>query len=467
MGWWSDARDKTRTFVEQAVDWSGSRLGDATGVTRIGRDFGQNLGQHMNLTIDGGHKIDVDIQFKDLVTAAQLIKDGLSSFDLFGGLLRQFRSDVERLDEAKRFLRDLALILRQGHCDQAQDFFFFEVSLANATAHQPESPTGSPAPIQVDKACACAITLQLNATLIAKDLVLTLPASAKGQPAATRIQQEIMTQGVAFGAENTLILSVDSTVGDVGGELLANSKIRVRFVRQTRYWRHTLLEWVCDGHSGGSRCSASVFLGDPTWTSCPQPSDRANALAAKLESLAATYNVPNLPSHLPDPGAVTSIAALMSATFFSAFRERMALLEEVDHALMDIDAETNAQGILDVRTPVVATISCLAGKVQATVTSASAAEPSPRVAIGRVDLGAGDMVAIRLPLRAGRGIDRAHIGKHAVRFSAKDISGGACTARVFSGFDWRSRVLGGLTMVAPMSLPGDYELPITIGDVLA
>jgi len=208
-----------------------------------------------NLDVDVG----VDINLKDLVTAATIFKDAISNFDIFGGLIRQHVNDISQTHTSMNLLHELRDIIAIGSTERKRDEYYFVVSLINDST---QYDTNNKNLFITKHLCRCLLSIELNKQCLLDDIELqikkfevpvTSPLRAEHQVVATNISKENLIKfTVKQHPSDIKTTSGDANTPSADTNPLKNCRLQVRLIRETQYWKYTLIEWIFDGESGPS-----------------------------------------------------------------------------------------------------------------------------------------------------------------------------------------------------------------------
>jgi hypothetical protein len=294
----------------------------------------------------------------------------------------------------------------------------------------------------IDSGCSCNISVGLNNINVLNQLEMGV-AKGTGVDLPIVDTREVTLANVLVNNFNNAFFSAGPTPDDSQAILFHNCKVRMRLVRRTQFRQYVLAEWIGDGSSGASSCSAHLPAGDPFWTPVPlggeQVEELANAVAALRRSLAV---VPDL----SDGQTSVSLAkALILAV--SAKTIEVDAVESIVRRISDGDPNT-----FDIRCPFSAVAICHAGSARLDVFVTDVATGERRYALSGVALSAGDRVAVQLPLRLGALVpERGGIRQHEVSFALSAAVAAKSTFGIYAGIGRSVRAIQERTvrLVAP------------------
>src|SRR5262249_52431014 len=134
MSFWGDLGSVFSSIgdgISDVTGFVGNQIANVFGVKHIGegfgKDFGENFGKSIpttftlnhNVNIDGkidvsikvdaqvNVSVDVNVNLKDAIAAANVVRDGLVRFDVFGGLFRQLAGDQTVYQQVLPLLREM------------------------------------------------------------------------------------------------------------------------------------------------------------------------------------------------------------------------------------------------------------------------------------------------------------------------------------------------------------------------
>src|SRR5438105_10496859 len=156
MSFWSDLGSVFSSIgdgISDVTGFFGNQLANVTGVKHIGegfgKDFGENFGKNIpttftlnhNVNVDGKIdvsvkvdvevKVDVNVNLKDAIAAANVLRDGLVRFDVFGGLFRQLAGDYTVYQQALPLLREMQNVVLKGIQGDTTDRYLIQFSMVN------------------------------------------------------------------------------------------------------------------------------------------------------------------------------------------------------------------------------------------------------------------------------------------------------------------------------------------------
>jgi hypothetical protein len=498
MSFWSDIGDFVTGIpgaiggvLGTATGFLGNQLGNLFGPTlgRIGENFGKNIPTSftINHKINDGNRIevgvkvegkidvaigvDVNVNLKDAIAAAQLLRDGLVRFDIFGGAIRQVTGDLVAVERTLPLLRELRNVVQNGVFEKQTDRYLFEISFVNDSTTINTNPARGPiGHYEVPQDCSCLLSIILNGQPIVAERELRIPQSTSLTPEPVRIDMEIIATNVLRGdAPNVLELSAKPIFNNPAGlQQLRGSLLQVRLLRRTRHWKYTVVEWIFDGNSGQSDSTLRFVVAHPSLSSFPQPSARANALAERITDLLSELSLPSL-TRPPDGGAApNNITALVHDTILGSYRARIGTARALSEAFSELEDED--PNTFDVRTPFYGAVSCHFGSVgiRLSCESVDANGTAFPVIENEVVINAGDEIAFLLPLQAGPEVQHDPLLNRRVRFILTGgPSGGRATATVYYGLEWSTRVLASRTFNLDLNVVGEQNVLIQLNDNLA
>ena len=487
MSFFSDIGDFI-TGIPKAI---GGVISDIAGpaLGRIGENFGKNIPTSftINHKINDGNRIevgvkvegnidvaigvDVNVNLKDAIAAAQLLRDGLVRFDIFGGAIRQVTGDLVAVERTLPLLRELRNVVQNGVFEKQTDRYFFEVSFVNdSTTVNSDAVRGPLGHYEVQQDCACLFTITLNEQPIVTERELRIGKSTSLTPEPSRLDLEIIATNVLRGNQpNTLELSAKPIFNNADGQKqLLNCLLQVRLMRRTRHWKYTVVEWIFDGNSGQSNSRIRFVVAHPRLSSFPKPSASASALADKITGLINELSLPSLTRPSDGSASPGNITTLVQNVILGSYRARIESargLTEAFGALEDEDPNT-----FDVRTPFYAAISCHFGSVgiRLSCDDLDAHGISFPVIDNEVVLNAGDEVAFLLPLQAGPEVQQNPLLNRQVKFILTGgPNGGRATATVYYGLEWATRLLASRTFNLNINDVAEESVSIRLNDNLA
>jgi hypothetical protein len=456
-------------------------------IGRLGTNMLPAITLKHNVHVDG--KIDVavnatvKVEIPDLVRAAEMIKDGLIGFDIFGGALHELVSNLRERDELRNLLRHLAILVHPIDRNPAGDLYYLEMTLLNKTASLlNDNPGLVRGRYKTTAPAGCRATVSINGISIIESMLLKVPDSDSLTQSQIRDGRSFvvthLNQGIAGkggSGRNDIIIDIDDPAGKgSAGKSLQNAKLQIRLFRSERFGRSTVFEYIIDGNQQSRHAEIQFFIDDPDFTPAPHQSARTQALRAKIEALVAASRIPNIPSDFKSssPGTSTSVD-LVQSTILAAVQERHLAADDVESALSELD-DTDPN-TFDVRTPFFCSIHAAGGSVTIKdVQVAAQLQTGPQAAscVSATTLLSGDELAVRLPIRAGVGIARNEIQNQVIFVTLsnlnKSAADGGCTATVTAGFEWASRVLGEKSAIdAKGGAEQDLTFGFSLSDVLA
>lgn len=487
MGFWkkiSKPFKKIGKVISGGTRSVGNIITDPLGFKNIGKNIPSSYSLMHNINVQGKIDssvnvsgqigVDINVNLKDAITAASILRDGLTQFDLFGGAFRQHVNDFSDSQKSRSLLQELHSIISNGTRERKSDEYFFDLCLVNDSSTISNEPL--PNHFVTNEVAACLAGIVLNGKPLIEDMDLTISKSANPSPAPPKIEYQVIASNIQ--TDNIIEFNVKKHPDDnAETNLLKNCRLQLRLLRETPNWKYTLAEWIFDGQSGPSNCKMNFVVEHPKLTACPHPSSKTTELLLKMGDLIDAISLPNIPEEIRSAagisasGSPATVSSLIKDTLVNSFQSRLKQTEGIEKALRELEDED--PNTFDVRTPFVAAVSCLRGDVTVRISSGSGNVNRFEAVEPEVYLSAGDEMAIRLPLYAGEKVSRDDILEQDVRFTIHSPSGssGRCTVRVFSGFEWATELVSARTIEADATddskKPIPFEVPILLTDALA
>jgi hypothetical protein len=338
MGWWSGIRDSVLKGALDVGGFGGDFLTRATPAIKI-----QVSPIQVNV------QAEVRLEFRDLVVAAEAIRDGLRSFDPFAGIVKELKQSTEETTRLRHFVAEIQELSTGNQVEQEPDVFVEFVLQPKKFKSGEKSidvATQAMATIQVtanrDKGTQfCEMTNFVRAGSYAfvpaprMELALHVKELWAASTSPLKISLRVLAPKADFSDPTQ---DVDTTQAFDSKAQFENSLVNVRVMYRTRNWTHTLYEAAvdCSMHVLVSSDSVAVMdLGEVQLERKPANLVGSSVRVGSPIDIAAT-RLGVYASALRGPGSAPSGGTGALDALAASFQARNKALSDLDSAILDL-----------------------------------------------------------------------------------------------------------------------------------